>query len=186
MNSAHRVEDLAQYRPKLLWYAKARLFNPAHAEDAVQETLLAAVQGFDRFSGGSSLFSWLTGILKHKIVDCVRRSAREPWQAIDNDGMPLDIEPTEPPWRRNSVAAPAGWSDPEQALNRRQMLQALDACVRQLPERTAQAFVLRQVMGHDTAEACRMLALSESNCSVMLHRARNWVRESLDPDWVTQ
>ena len=78
------------------------------------------------------------------------------------------------------------WSDPEQALNRRQMLEALDCCVHQLPARTAQTFLLRQVMGHDTAEACQMLELSESNCAVMLHRARNWVRESFDPDWITR
>ena len=187
MNTAHRVEDLVQYRPKLLWYARARLFNPTHAEDAVQETLLAALQGLDTFSGGSSLYSWLTGILKHKIVDCVRRSAREQWQEIDNDGMPLNDDLPESTWLPSAADGVQGrWSDPEQALIRRQMLEALDCCVHQLPARTAQTFLLRQVMGHDTAEASQMLELSESNCAVMLHRARNWVRKSFDPDWITQ
>ncbi len=186
MGIEYCVEDLVQYRPKLLCYARARLFNPAHAEDAVQETLLAAVQGFDRFSGGSSLSSWLTGILKHKIVDCVRRSAREQWHEMDNDGVPVDAGPTDHSTLRAASVAHGAWSEPEQALNRRQMLEAIDCCVQQLPERAARTFVLRQVMGHDTAEACRMLELTESNCAVMLHRARNWVRESLDPDWVTQ
>lgn len=186
MDTAHRMEDLGQYRTKLLWYARTKLFNPAHAEDAVQETLLAAVQGFDRFAGGSSLYSWLTGILKHKIVDCVRCAAREQWHGIDNDGTPLAAAEAEFAPDGGTPVARKGWSEPEQALNRRQMIEALDGCVRQLPERTAQAFMLRQVMGLDTREACRMLDLSESNCSVMLHRARNRVRKSMDPDWLEQ
>lgn len=186
MDTAHRVEDLGQYRAKLLWYARTKLFNPAHAEDAVQETLLAAVQGFDQFAGGSSLYSWLTGILKHKIVDCVRRSTREHWHAIDNDGTPLEAGEADFVPEGRTAMTRKGWSDPEHALNRRQMIEALDGCVRQLPVRTAQAFVLRQVMGLDTREACRELDLSESNCSVMLHRARNWVRKSMDPDWLVQ
>ena len=185
MTAAQRIEHLGQYRPKLVRFARARLFNPAHAEDAVQETLLAAIESIDKFSGGSSLFSWLTGILKHKIIDCVRRSARDQWQEMDNDGTPLNIDDLDLPRMDGWPGVRAGWGEPEPALTRQQLLEALERCVRQLPERTAETFVLRELVGLNTAETCDALAVSEANCAVMLHRARARIRESLDPDWMT-
>ena len=65
-------------RSYLLRYARLQLRDPALAEDAVQETLLAALEGAARFAGKSSLRTWLTGILKHKIIDHLRRAGREP------------------------------------------------------------------------------------------------------------
>ena len=53
------------------------------AEDAVQETLLAALEGMDSFAGGPSASTWVHGILRHKIVDCMRATGRE---------TPLDAE----------------------------------------------------------------------------------------------
>ena len=185
MSTAHRIEDLGQYHPKLVRIARTRLFNPAHAEDAVQDTLLAAMESIHTFSGGSSLFTWLTGILKHKMVDCVRRSARDQWHAIDNDGTPLDID--DPDFARSDGCAEpsAGWREPQGELIRQRLLEAVDRCMRQLPERTAETFILRDVIGFNTAETCRALAVSETNCSVMLHRARAAIRASLHPDWAT-
>jgi RNA polymerase sigma-70 factor (ECF subfamily) len=168
MPVACRVEDLAQYRPKLVRFAQARLFNPAHAEDAVQETLLAAIESLGTFSGGGSLYSWLTGILKHKIVDCVRRSARDRWQELDGGGTPLESD--HPHCR--------AVGDPEQAMARRQVWEALVHCMRDLPERTADNYILRELIGMNTAETCHALNVSESNCAVMLHRARARIRET--------
>jgi RNA polymerase sigma-70 factor (ECF subfamily) len=171
MTAVERLECLGRLRPQLLRFARSRLRNPAHAEDAVQETLLAAVENMGSFTGDASLSSWLTGILKHKIVDCVRRSARDQWQEIDNDGTPLDPD----------APHTAAFCEPERALARRQMWDAVLHCVRDLPERTAENFVLREFVGMSTAETCRMLAVSESNCAVMLHRARARIRAHLDP-----
>jgi len=175
-----------QYRPKLVRFAQARLFNPAHAEDAVQETLLAAIESIGTFSGGSSLYSWLTGILKHKIVDCVRRSVRDQWHEMDNDGTPLNAGGIDSERTGQSAGAVAGWGDPEKALLRRQCLEALERCVRELPERTAETFFLRAVIGLNTVETCRALAVSEANCAVMLHRARARIRESFPAEWMAQ
>ena len=185
MTAAQRILDLGQYRPKLVRFARVRLRNPAHAEDAVQETMLAAIESIDKYSGGSSLLSWLTGILKHKIVDCVRRSTRDRWHEIDNDGTPLKSDYPEFAHIYACADASAGWCEPENELTRWRLLEALDGCMRQLPERTAETFILRDVIGFSIAETCRALAVSEANCSVMLHRARARIRENLDPDWVT-
>ena len=185
MSAAHRAQDLVQFRPKLVRFAQARLFNPAQAEDAVQETLLAAIENIGTFSGGSSLYSWLTGILKHKIVDCVRRSVRDQWHEMDNDGTPHDADNLEFGQADPSTAA-AGWGDPETALLRKRRLEVLERCVRELPVRTAEAFFLRAVMGLDTSETCRALAVSESNCAVMLHRARARIRETFPVELISQ
>ena len=55
--------------------------NETAAEDAVQETMVAAIRGADSFAGGSSVRTWLVGILKHKIIDSIRKSSRE--QSLD-------------------------------------------------------------------------------------------------------
>src|SRR5437868_4374707 len=58
-------------------YALFRLRDPSRAEDAVQETLLAALQAYTNFAGRGSERTWLVGILKHKITDRFRRQSRE-------------------------------------------------------------------------------------------------------------
>jgi RNA polymerase sigma-70 factor (ECF subfamily) len=150
------TQELGRFRPQLLSFAMRRLRNRDQAEDAVQETLLAALEGMERFGGGSSLGTWLTGILKHKIVDALRASSRE---------EPLDYD--------EDVAH---GSDPEDELARRRLLHAVDAGLKQLPSCAARVFVLREVMGMDTAEVCRQLSISSSNCWVMHHRARMRLR----------
>ena len=175
-------EDLGKYRPQLVMFARTRLFNPSHAEDAVQETLLAAIEGLGSYCGGGSLLGWLKGILKHKIVDCVRRSAREQWQPVDGDGTPACPEDAhsalEGLWGREAS------NPPEEALHRSKLADALERAMRGMPERTAQVFLMREIVGLSTAEICASLSVSETHCAVMVHRARNRIRERLDPDWM--
>jgi RNA polymerase sigma-70 factor (ECF subfamily) len=126
------------------------------AEDAVQETLLAALEGIERFGAVSSLRTWLTGILKHKLTDALRSAAKA--EPLDYDALMCED------------------CDPEERLARRRLLDAVDAGLKQLPSCAARVFVLREVMGMDTAEVCRELSISRSNCWVMNHRARSRLR----------
>ena len=159
-----RGEEIGQHRDKLMRFALRRLHNPAHAEDAVQETLVAAIEGADRYAGNSSTDTWLKGILKHKIVDCVRASARDRYQDFDPD----------------SLAASSG--NPEEALSRSGFFREVARCMDELPARSARVFFLREVLGLNTAEVCAELSISTTNCSVLLHRARARLRERLDGD----
>jgi len=154
MNPA-KLEELGRLRPQLLRFALRRLGSREQAEDAVQETLLAALEGIGRFGGGSALGTWLTGILKHKIADIVRASGRE--QPLEYD----DIAP---------------YDGPETDLARRRAFQAVESGLKQLSSCAARVFVLREVMGMDTAEVCRELAISPSNCWVMHYRVRQKLR----------
>ena len=61
----------------LFRYAMTRLRDASKAEDAVQETFLAALKGGKSFAGRSAEKSWLTGILKNKIADYYRKASRE-------------------------------------------------------------------------------------------------------------
>ena len=149
-------QELGRFRPQLVNFAMRRLGNRDQAEDAVQETLLAALEDMERFEGSSSLGTWLIGILKHKIVDAMRTSARE---------TPLEDE-------EHVLEG----SDPEQGLVRRRLVDAVQARLKQLPSCAARVFVLREVMGMDIAEVCQELAISSSNCSVMHHRVRMRLR----------
>src|SRR5437870_13229461 len=78
------------HRGYLLRVAVLQLRDNDLAEDVVQDTLVAALQGAKGFSGRSSLKTWLTGILKHKIVDAIRRKTREPAFAVLEDECKLD------------------------------------------------------------------------------------------------
>ena len=93
MAAADFSRDLDQHRGYLLRVARLQLRDEALAEDVVQETLLAALAG-SGFSGKSSLRTWLTGILKHKIVDAIRKKQREPTvaSAFGDIESELDIE----------------------------------------------------------------------------------------------
>src|SRR5438874_13653847 len=81
------------HRGYLLRVAVLQLRDNDLAEDIVQDTLVAALQGAQGFSGRSSLKTWLTGILKHKIVDAIRRKSREPsFAALEEDNRMEDFD----------------------------------------------------------------------------------------------
>jgi RNA polymerase sigma-70 factor (ECF subfamily) len=175
---------IEQERAYLLRYALLQLRNPAQAEDAVQETLLAALEGRERFSGRSSLRTWLTGILKHKIIDHLRRSGREqPLVSADDDRSEADAVDAlfveDGHWRE----FPAQWGSPAKAFENSRFWSAFELCLQRLPARTAKVFTMREVMEMTTDEICQELDITTTNCWVMLHRARLMLRECLDMTW---
>ena len=152
------------------------------AEDAVQETLLAALAAESSFAGRSNLRTWLTGILKHKIVDAIRRSSRErPLEGVDGEATVEDLEALFDEtghWRE----APQAW--PEQALEDKQFLAALERCLAMLPARTGQVFLMREHLGYETADICKELAITPTHCWVLLYRARVALRDCLEKGWL--
>ena len=175
-------QDIQQHRSYLLRYAVLQLRNPEQAEDVVQETLLAALEGRARFAGGSSLKTWLTGILKHKILDAIRRKSREQplAPAGDDDHDAVDaLFKQDGHWQQ----MPATWGDPEQALENRKFWEIFELCARLLPERTARLYMLREVMEMTTEEICQEFGITPTNLWVILHRARLVLRECLEIKW---
>lgn len=178
------ARDLDQHRPQLLKYAMLQLRNHAQAEDAVQETMVAAIRGADSFAGGSSVRTWLVGILKHKIIDSIRKSSRE--QSLDQfESATDDVDVLFKP-DGHYADAPADWGNPEASLSQQRFFVVLQECMDSLPKATAQAFAMREVMGMDTAEICDSLRITDSNCWVLLYRARMKLRECLERNWIAK
>jgi RNA polymerase sigma-70 factor (ECF subfamily) len=164
-------------------YALLQLRNSDHAEDVVQETLLAALEGRARFAGDSSLKTWLTGILKHKILDVIRRKSRE--QPLTPGGDDDDAGSVDALFKRDGhwQEMPATWGDPDEALENKKFWEMFELCSKLMPERTARIFMLREVMEMSTEEICQELAITPTNLWVILHRARLALRECLEIKW---
>jgi RNA polymerase sigma-70 factor (ECF subfamily) len=164
-------------RAYLLRYASLQLRDPHQAEDAVQETLAAALAGESGFEGRANLRTWLTGILKHKIVDTIRRAGREAPSASADEFESLFDE------RGHWVEMPAAWADPGASLEQKRFFAALEACLERLPQKIAQAFMMREHLGLETGEICKELAITPTHCWVLLYRARVALRECLNKEW---
>lgn len=161
-----------------------QLRNAAVAEDVVQETLLAALQAGASFAGQSSVRTWLVGILKHKIIDAIRKQSREqPLESADDETDIHDLQDAVYREDGHFREKPADWGDPEAALEQRKFFAVLERCMEALPKKTARAFMMREVMGLDTAEICKELGVTSSNCWVLLFRARMALRECLEGRW---
>jgi RNA polymerase sigma-70 factor (ECF subfamily) len=184
------AEDFARqiesHRGYLLRVARLQLRDPDLAEDIVQDTLVAALSGTG-FAGKSSLKTWLTGILKHKIVDAIRRKQREP-AAVASFGdldSELDVEDFDALFKGSGAwdSPPSDWGDPESALGRREFFDVMEFCLERLPPNTARVFIMREVMDLDSDEICAELSITANNLWVILYRARMALRECLEKNW---
>jgi RNA polymerase sigma-70 factor (ECF subfamily) len=170
-------EWLAQYGDELYRYALSRLRRPQDAEDAVQETLLAAFKTRSPFAGRSQPRTWLMGILKSKIVDRIRAAARA---AAEIDPFELDtwFKP-DGHWRK----APKRWGDPVAFAECVEFWRVVRGCLAKLPTRMAEAFTLRTIEEQPADEVCRELEVSSANLWVLLHRARLRLVRCLEINW---
>lgn len=173
---------LETLRPQLLRYAQLQLRNPAWAEDAVSETMLAALEKPEAFAGRAQPKTWLIGILKHKLVDQVRKHSREVQVTTDEDGGQA-LEDGLFDEAGHFRETPAEWGDPQALVGQQQFIQVLDACVEKLPNQLGRVFLMREWLEFETDEICKELSITPTNLWVMLHRARLRLRECLQINW---
>ncbi|HEX4232692.1 MAG TPA: sigma-70 family RNA polymerase sigma factor [Caldimonas sp.] len=155
------LAELVSHRPYLVRFAMRKLRDPALAEDAVHDVMEAVLSGRARFAGRAALRSWLTAVLKNKIVDVLRKSS--PYESLD-DGLDEAEHP--------GHAVACGRPGPDEIAEQRQELaRALDGIDR-LPPTLRDAMRLRIVEDLPTASVCARLGISEENLFVRVHRAR--------------
>ena len=172
-------QQLSALRDEMLRFATLQLRDKHLAEDAVQDAIAAALKsssGAER----ASLRTWVFAILRNKIIDVIRERSRHPTQSlVDEDDSDLDEQFDERGhWRKNQK--PANWGHPEAVLANEQFWPIFEACLNHLPENTARVFMMREHIGLEISEICHELAISESNCWVIMHRARMRLRLCLE------
>ena len=175
------ARQLESLQPQLLRFARTQLRNEAWAEDAVSETVVAALEKPQSFAGQSQLKTWLVGILKHKVIDQLRRHKREATVLTTDDNEDLDdlLFAPDGHWRE----MPADWGNPDDALRQRQFIDVMQTCLDGLPPTQARVFLAREWLELSSDEVCKELTITTTNLWVLLHRARLRLRECLQAGW---
>jgi RNA polymerase sigma-70 factor (ECF subfamily) len=179
-----------EYGPFLLRLALMHVPSRAIAEEVVQDTWLAVLNGIDRFEGRSSLRTWLASILLNTARTRGRRERRvlpfsfltrrreeghdEP--AVDADRFQSVRDSHPGAWAR----PPAEWGSPEERLSTEEARRVLLEAIAELPVRQREVIALRDISGWSAEETRNALGLSETNQRVLLHRARSKVRAALE------
>jgi RNA polymerase sigma-70 factor (ECF subfamily) len=166
---------LNEHGDYLYRYAIKKVRDPEVAFDLIQETLLAAWKG--NFKGDSSVRTWLVGILKHKIIDFIRKQIRDR-KLIEN----LRNDPLS-----NYFSEQGAWIEPQHGLQNSpermaqngQLQQHLMECISSLNEQQRTIFILREINGESTEDICRTCNITPSNLHVIMHRTRLALCKSL-------
>lgn len=175
--------ELSALRPALFRFAMLQLRNEATAEDVVQDTLIAVLEKPERFAGQSSLRTYLTGILKHKIIDVMRSSKRLRQIETEEDQSEDDVIDALFKADGHTHEMPRQWGDPDATLEQKDFFKVMEICLEKLPAKTARIFMMREWLELETDEICKELNVSTSNAWVLLYRARVKLRECLDLNW---
>ncbi len=180
---------LSDWSRSMLHLARTFVATQASAEEVVQDTWLAVIQGIDGFEGRSSVRTWVYRILVNTAKKRGQRESRTiPWSstfaALDGEGRSgdpdlfLGADDTTP---GHWISFPAPWVSVEDAALAGEVRMRLRAAIDSLPDRQRTVITLRDVMGHSSEEVCQMLEVTGANQRVLLHRARTAVRAQLAP-----
>ncbi len=155
--------ELIAHRTYLVRFAQRKLHDPMLAEDLVHDVFEAVATGRASFGGRSALRSWLTAVLKNKIVDLVRqRASCDSFDdSADDDHPEAGIAAIECPHAR-----------PDELAEQREFLARVLERIDQLPAGLRDVMHLRVLQDQSTEDVCEALAISEENLFVRLHRAR--------------
>jgi len=175
---------LNEHGDYLYRYAMSRLHDSEAASDILQETLLAGWKGYANFSGNSAIRTWLVGIMKHKVIDHIRKEirTRDLTEAAESDPTSAYFD-ADGSWHE----APQAWHEnPEVLCNSEQFQRVLDGCINKLSERQQLVFRMRDITGEDSGTVCEACDITPTNLHVLLHRARMALRPCLQHHWFNQ
>jgi len=178
---------VAAHADYLYGFAIVRLNDEEHARDLVQETFLAALQRVSAFEGKSSERTWLTAILKNKIVDVYRKKSsglkavevREAEEHEQNDFF----DPDNGHWMDKYGPKEVGELDKDNLVSKEFEL-ILKRCLQKLPTLWMSVFVMKHIDEEPTETICTELKINPSNFWVIIHRAKVNLRACLQRNWI--
>ncbi|MBV1775337.1 sigma-70 family RNA polymerase sigma factor [Burkholderiaceae bacterium DAT-1] len=175
--------DLDAHRSVLLRYAIYRVRDEAIAEDLVHETLISALEKPDSFDGRAALGTWLTSILKHKILDWQRTAGRETTASVLNEEDVSEFDALFEHSGHWGSDAPRRWAQPESSLEDQQFWAVFRDCQSRMPTRSALVFAMREVHDYAVTDIASELDITPDTCSALLYRARMSLRLCLEKNW---
>ena len=188
-NETAFVSLIDRYASTMLRLAMVYVRARAIAEEVVQETWMAVLEGLNRFEGRSSLKTWLFRILTNCAITRAQREGRSiPFSSLedidtDHAGPAVDPDqflPADHQWSGRWVSFPSNWQEmPEERLLSQETRSHLEKAINALPPNQREIIILRDIEGWTSVEICGFLGISEVNQRVLLHRARSKVRNVL-------
>jgi RNA polymerase sigma-70 factor (ECF subfamily) len=179
-----------RYGDYLFNYAIVRVNDREIAEDLVQDTFLAGLKSRDGFRGDSSERTWLTSILKRKIIDTYRKkytSKESSFSEIEPTTLDGDFYKGEEPMRGHWLEGKGPNSNsflPEGELEQAELMEYIRRCIENLKPQLAAAFIMKMIDDEDSETICKELGITASNLWVILHRARLKMRDCLEKKWL--
>jgi RNA polymerase sigma-70 factor (TIGR02943 family) len=176
------VDTHADY---LFAFAIKRINDEDLAKDLVQETFLAALQKQKTFEGKSAERTWLTAILKNKIIDVYRKKS----SGLNNKLLTVaedeqnDFFEADGHWKSEHGPREFGIED-EKHLEKKEFEQILKACMNKLPTLWMAVFTMKHIEEEATDFICAELKVTSANFWVIIHRAKLNLRACLQKNWI--
>ena len=171
------------YREYLIRFALQRVSDYGTAEDLVQETFLSAWNARSKFRGECHERTWLTGILRNKIIDQYRHTGRRPSVLATDLDYRTEWEGDASASWLDRQADPRPGNAPQAEAEKREFRGDLTEAVTRLPGKMGRAFAMRELQGLSTDEITRELGITRTNLWVLIHRAKQNLVERLGPEW---
>lgn len=169
------------YSDYLFNYTITRVNDREIAQDLVQETFLAGLKSMANYKGEASERTWLISILKRKIIDHYRKINSNKGKAEVRMSYNSDSE-TEGDWLEERVADPYDQTA-EDKIENTELGVAIHDCLGKLPEKQAEVFRMKTILGHETETICNELNITASNLWVIIHRARTAMAGCMEKNW---
>lgn len=176
-------ELVDRWSQMMLRLALSRVASRAVAEEVVQDAWLTVLRSLDRYERRSTFRTWVLGIVVNLARSRARAERRE--VAVSSESEPsVDqarfLPATHPRWPHHWAVEPAVWRTPEDELLAAETRRIIREAIDSLPAAQREVIVLRDIEGLPSADACNILALTDTHQRVLLHRARSRVRNALE------
>jgi RNA polymerase sigma-70 factor (ECF subfamily) len=176
---------VASYADFLYAFALKRIQDPEVSKDLLQDTFMAGIKNISNFKGISSEKTWLTSILKNKIIDYYRKKACE---IMVSDTVTATIQDdkffeSNGHWKLQYF--PEKWSIEETGyVENKELKRVLERCIKKLPVLWSMVFNLKYLEEEDSKKICKELGISASNFWVIIHRSKVSLRECISDNWL--